>query len=117
MLPEIKEVVWRGPWILVKLRDENSRQLFNECWLRIYFGEMCLAEGLAKTLIDEHPSEQSNDPNVLLDICFLENKPGVWYQPTLIEISFENESSVYQVLGPTREKTYKNERRLPVNAK
>ncbi len=102
MLPRIDEVVWRGPWILVKLLDKASRQIFDQSWIKIYFQDKCLVEGTGQGLLEDSGEKHGPDElNILLDISDLEK--GKLRQPTSLEVICDNQSQKFEITPRTRQ--------------
>ncbi|OGY42062.1 MAG: hypothetical protein A2Y67_03210 [Candidatus Buchananbacteria bacterium RBG_13_39_9] len=93
--PKILEVVWRGPMILVIFPDSHNKEIFPKTYLKIFWGEECLAEGKAELFIDQQVKDHFAD-RYLLDILELCNSANL-EAPTSLQVEFEGKKEEYSI--------------------
>jgi hypothetical protein len=65
----IEKAIWRGPWILVLMKKEY-RDLFQKAYVKIYWGEILVTEGIARTFrgLFYDPNKEPED-GIMLDVA------------------------------------------------
>lgn len=104
MIPRIDQVVWRGAWLLLLFQDRKSLEEFynpdNKFYLKIWWGDKCLAEGSAHSMVDP---ETIDENRLMLDLVDMAENSGGYLEPaTKLEFIMSDGTQEFPIAMATR---------------